>query len=278
MSIAKSDFKNKFAQIVVPAQLFLLDVQKVINESLSNKEGPVVQTVQYMQEFPGQHLRPFLVYVSMKSVGKQIDEHTYDRVVKFAASVELLHTASLLHDDVIDNETVRRGYNTVYKAFGAQGAILTGNLFYISALKIASQGLDIIQVQNMLEVVTTMCEGELHQSSFGNKKKPSAEYLSIIEKKTAALIAMACSETARIIGVNGVLIKKLELIGKGLGSMYQLCDDFADGDVIVDETFIWQEAVQKYMDEITTLVNELPGKDGKDNFFAIVKALTAHLI
>ncbi|NTV89326.1 MAG: hypothetical protein HGA22_03030, partial [Clostridiales bacterium] len=117
------------------ASVTLGNIKKIIAEELTlTQDKSIDRILKYQVERSGQLLRPFLAYISAMATNADMDPKQMEMLEYFAASIELLHNASLLHDDVLDNEEERRGSPCLYKAFGPRNAILSGNIYYINAI------------------------------------------------------------------------------------------------------------------------------------------------
>ena len=212
-------------------QTFLDAVQSRLVSIVPRPPHPAGATVTYALAAPGGSIRPRLTYATFLILSKNVSSDQYDRLIRLAAAVELLHTASLLHDDVIDEEEIRRGQESLPAAFGNTRAILTGNILYIAAFTETLTHLDITQVRAVLDTAAAMCDGELLQAGHPGGPMPETLYMEIIRKKTATLMAMACSEAARILNADTRTIETFHTIGESFGILYQIRDDSIDNDI-----------------------------------------------
>jgi heptaprenyl diphosphate synthase len=173
----------------------------------------------------GKRLRPLLVLLT----GKLHEDHSTEDLISIAASVELLHMATLIHDDVIDNSIHRRGENTVNKDWGNKVAVLSGDLLYMQCLKILVESDNDDLLPYMLEVVGLICEGEAKQAvtnyDLNQKKK---DYIDKITKKTALLISASCKLGGMVSGFNSQELDAVENYGEKLGVAFQIINDLND--------------------------------------------------
>ncbi|MFH1096709.1 MAG: polyprenyl synthetase family protein [Candidatus Desantisbacteria bacterium] len=172
----------------------------------------------------GKRLRPALVLLSSKACGYQ-----GKGVIDIATAVELIHTATLIHDDVIDNAILRRGIASVNSRWGNHISILVGDYLYSNAISLLLIEGDIGLQRIVSSAVNKTCEGEIIQSmSTGHSNLTEAEYLTIIEQKTAALISASCHCGAYLGGQDEKQCDKWQLYGQNLGTGFQIIDDILD--------------------------------------------------
>jgi len=146
-----------------------------------------------------------------------------------AGAIEFIHTASLLHDDVIDEALIRRGKTSANNVWGNAASVLVGDFLYSKAFKLLSEIGDIKIVQVMSKMTNIMSEGEVFQlMKCGDTSLSEAEYLSIVEKKTAVLISAACGSGAVLGGAEPAQTEALEQYGYKIGMAFQITDDTLD--------------------------------------------------
>lgn len=172
----------------------------------------------------GKYLRPLLAFSCAPSCGA--DDA---RLLNRAATVELIHLASLIHDDVIDNADLRRGSETAFKRFGARTAVLLGDAIFARAMQMAFLEDDSSVWSRSVDAVKTLCEGEIRQSLARSAKCDMRRYLSVIEGKTASLFEFACFMGASLeSGSDSPWARAAEEAGRRLGRAYQMYDDVCD--------------------------------------------------
>lgn len=181
----------------------------------------------YILDSGGKHLRPFLVMISAKAVGGQFKD-----VYNAAVAVEVLHNFTLVHDDIMDNSSKRRGKPTLHIKYDINTAILAGDnliaLAYENLLK-DSNHLSIDVISTFTHCIIEICEGQSLDKEFESRKSVSLkEYKTMIYKKTAALAEMCCSIGAQLCGASGEHVKKVSNYGKYLGMAFQIQDDLLD--------------------------------------------------
>jgi len=181
----------------------------------------------YILNGGGKRLRPFLVLISAKAVGGDFKD-----VYNAATAVEVLHNFTLVHDDIMDNSSKRRGRSTLHNKYDLSTAILAGDsliaLAYESLLKDSKHHTNEI-VSTFTRGVIEVCEGQSLDKEFEIRKSVSIdEYKEMIYKKTAALAQMCCSVGAQLCGASKEQIKIVSDYGKNLGMAFQIQDDLLD--------------------------------------------------
>jgi octaprenyl-diphosphate synthase len=178
----------------------------------------------YIVKRKGKQMRPMFVFLSAGTCGT-ITESTF----RGASLIELLHTATLVHDDVVDDANYRRGFFSVNALWKNKIAVLVGD-FLLSrgmALALANKEFDLLSIVN--DAVTEMSEGELLQMEKARKLDISEEvYYDIIRQKTASLIASCCGVGASSAGAGQQLVDKMKLFGEKVGMAFQIKDDLFD--------------------------------------------------
>lgn len=182
------------------------------------------EALAYVFESEGKRIRPALVLLSGR-----LGTYDVDRLVTLSASLEAVHTATLVHDDTIDQALTRRGLRTVNAVWDAKVAILIGDFLFAQSAYLAAQ-LDNVRVMSMLsETVMAMSSGELQQyASSRNRAVDEADYLQRITGKTASLFAMCCGGAAVVSEQSEEQIDALRTFGNNIGIGFQIADDVLD--------------------------------------------------
>lgn len=201
----------------------LAKVDSHISSILESDTALVREVGQYVRAGQGKKLRPMLAILSSRAFGYEGEEHT-----KVAAALELVHTATLLHDDVIDKAPMRRGRATVNAKWGDDVAILIADYLYANAFNLAMQALSPMVLSVICQVTAKMCEGEMFQIEKRASLLSRDDYLRIVRNKTAFLFS-ACT------GLGGILAKAndaetalLTSYGLNFGIAFQITDDTLD--------------------------------------------------
>ena len=199
-------------------------VEKIFHEELSSDLACVNTLVKHVSRFRGKMLRPCLVLLSGKACGELNDAHNV-----IATVVEMVHMATLVHDDVLDEAELRRKGATINHLRGNEAAVMLGD-YLISHSYHLCASLD-SQLASRLIARTTnqVCEGELLQIANRNNLELTEEtYLQIITRKTAILTAMCSRLGAEFSGVSQAIVTKMETFGLSLGIAFQIQDDLLD--------------------------------------------------
>lgn len=178
----------------------------------------------YIVKRKGKQLRPMFVFLSAHISG-QITESTY----RGAALIELLHTATLVHDDVVDDSNYRRGFFSVNALWKNKIAVLVGDYLLSRGLLLSVQNGDFELLQIVSNAVREMSEGELLQIEKARRLDiTEAVYFDIIRQKTASLIASCCATGAASAGVGADIVEKMRFFGEKVGMAFQIKDDLFD--------------------------------------------------
>jgi octaprenyl-diphosphate synthase len=199
-------------------------VERTMREQLASESELVVALGDHVLGSGGKRVRPALVLLSAELCG-----YTGPRRVQVAAAVEMLHTATLLHDDVVDFSALRRGRPSAMALWGNRRAVLAGDFFYAraSAMMVEDGDLDVLWVFS--NTIRHMAEGEILQlqRSF-DPEVTEAHYYAVIDRKSAALLASACEAGAILGGVTRAERRRLAEFGRELGLAFQIRDDALD--------------------------------------------------
>jgi octaprenyl-diphosphate synthase len=180
--------------------------------------------MKYVVKTKGKQLRPMFVLLSAKLTGS-INESTY----RAASLVELLHTATLVHDDVVDESMERRGVFSVYALWKAKVSVLVGDYLLAKGLLLSLDNDDFKILQILSRAVKEMSEGELLQLEKSRSLNLDEDiYFKIITNKTASLLASACSAGAYSASKDLVVAEKMRLFGEKVGIAFQIKDDLFD--------------------------------------------------
>jgi len=201
----------------------LEEVERILAQKLAGQRSCVSPLVVHLRNYRGKRLRPALLLLVAHACGRVTPAHHI-----LAAVVEMIHTATLVHDDVLDEALVRRHAATVNAAWGNQASILLGDYLFTHAFHLAST-VDAQACELIGEATNRVCEGELQQcTERGNLELSEEEYLDIIDGKTAELTACCCRLGALYSGMPPDVAERLSLYGRALGSAFQITDDMLD--------------------------------------------------
>lgn len=212
----------------------LLDIIKpdlqAVDECIRKEISSPVRTISSLGEHVlssgGKRLRPALVCLSAYATGLPVDK---TRLIPIAAAAELMHMATLIHDDVVDNTTTRRGRPTASALFGNGITVLTGDYLLAKAMDLLVKDGDLSILRTVLQVAIEMSEGEVLQMVYANDTSISEQtYFEIIRKKTAVFIQGCCQAGAMIAGAPQPLVEALSRYGYHIGMAFQIADDLLD--------------------------------------------------
>lgn len=192
---------------------------------ISSGHHPLLgETLEYLFKTQGKRIRPALVLLSGK-----LGTYNLDRLITLAASLEVVHTATLVHDDTIDQALNRRGLSTINAMWDGKVAILVGDFLFAQSASLASQ-LDSVPIMSLLsETVMAMSSGELQQYSASKQVLVDEDdYLTRITGKTASLFSMCCEGAGIVSDQSQECVRALRLYGMNLGLAFQIADDVLD--------------------------------------------------
>jgi len=199
-------------------------VDELIKQSLSSKEQSIDIIGNYIISAGGKRMRPLFAILSAKLFGYEATHH-----IKIAAAIELIHTATLFHDDVVDESKMRRGRATANEKWGNKHAVLVGDFLFSQAFKlmVATDSLEVLDTLSRASSV--IAEGEIKQlTNIRNVDITREEYVEIVKAKTAELFGAACKTGAIIAGQSPIIQEKMYEFGVNVGIAFQIIDDVLD--------------------------------------------------
>ena len=203
----------------------LKEFQRRFREDMRSPVGLLDKITRYIYRRKGKQMRPMFVLLSAKMVGNAVNDSTYTA----ASLIELLHTASLVHDDVVDEAHTRRGFFSINAIWKNKISVLVGDYLLSRGLLLALEKKEHQILEITSRAVREMSEGELLQIEKARRLDIDEEvYFQVIRQKTASLIAAACSAGAASIYDDPVLIEKMRLFGEKIGVAFQIRDDLFD--------------------------------------------------
>lgn len=207
-----------------PIESELEDFVQLFNESLSHTDGLLQQVLDHIRKRAGKRMRPMLILLMAKNFGR-----VTDATLHAAVGLELLHTASLVHDDVVDESKQRRGQLSVNAEYDNKVAVLVGDYILSTALLYVSRTHSEIVVRYLSELGRTLSNGEILQlSNIQNEEISEQAYYRVIQQKTAALFEACASIGALSAGASEDDIHQAKLFGSNLGMIFQIRDDIFD--------------------------------------------------
>jgi octaprenyl-diphosphate synthase len=220
----KSVLSSSWKQIVEPVEPFLDAVTKRLAAQVNSFDPALAQYAEYALTGNGKHLRPTLVALAANSLGKPNDSH-----VTVAAIIEMVHLATLVHDDVMDEAEVRRGKLTLAANWGNEVAVLFGDCLFAQALKLAASFPTPEICRAVASATNTVCSGEILQTRYRkNFALSQKEYFRVLQMKTGELFALSCDLAAFLSDATPAQRTALREFGMIFGTAYQIYDDCVD--------------------------------------------------
>jgi len=214
----------KLKEIQKPITHELAKFESYFKQSMRSSAPLLNKITQYILKTKGKQMRPMFVFFSAGLCG-EISESTY----RGAALVELLHTASLVHDDVVDNANERRGFFSINALWKNKIAVLIGDYLLAKGLLLSVKNEEYKLLKIVAEAVEEMSEGELLQIEKARHLDIEEDvYYEIIRKKTASLISSCCASGAVSAGASEELVSKMKDFGEKIGLAFQIKDDLFD--------------------------------------------------
>ena len=202
----------------------LAEVGKAFERQLASDLPPVNTLCRHVERYRGKMLRPTMVFLCGQAFGPVGERH-----VMVAATCEMIHMATLVHDDVLDEAEVRRKGHTVNHLRGNEVAVMLGDYLISNAFHLCSRAGDPALNLRLGEVTNTLCEGELVQLSHREDLSlDERTYFEIVRRKTAVLIGACCELGAQLSGAPADAVAALRRFGEGIGVAFQIQDDLLD--------------------------------------------------
>jgi len=218
-----------------PATMTLEEIRALVTADLGSVDGvirarlksavPLVdQVAEHIIRGGGKRLRPLLVVLTARACGHEGSSH-----IEAAAFIEFIHTATLLHDDVVDGSALRRGRHTANQVFGNQASVLVGDFVYSRAFQMMAALASQPVMEIMAQATNVIAEGEVLQLMNAHDPDTSEQrYLEVIHRKTAKLFEAGAEVAAVLAGSMPPVRRALAAYGRHLGTAYQLVDDVLD--------------------------------------------------
>ena len=225
-STAPSSKQNSLAwkQIISPVEPFLHAVNRRMAQQIQEFEPEIAGYAEYALTAQGKQLRPVLVALSAAATGDPNDSHVLAAVI-----VEMVHLATLVHDDVMDEAQIRRGRPTLAANWGNEISVLLGDCLFANALKLAASFPTTEICRAVSSATNTVCSGEILQTQRRkNFELTREEYFKVLTMKTGELFALSCDLGAYLSGANPVERSALRQFGLAIGTAYQVYDDCLD--------------------------------------------------
>lgn len=211
-------------------QPYINQIDRELKGFLNRKKPEeLYEAVRHLPNAGGKRFRPIVSILAAQTVGGDINE-----VMPFAVSIEVLHTYTMIHDDIIDDDAKRRGVEAVHKKFGDHVGLLAGDTLHSLTFEaLGKLNVDAALyreiVMDISKLSTEISEGQYHDLNFERQRKiADMDYYHMIERKTASLFEVAMKNGAKIAGADASQVKKLSEAGRLMGLAYQVWDDYLD--------------------------------------------------
>lgn len=235
------------------------EADRIFDQTLAEYRSPFGTLIEHLRHYRGKRLRPALLLLTARACGRLTPQHH-----TLAAAVEMIHTATLVHDDVLDEAQLRRHVPTVNAGWGNKVSILLGDMLFTHAFHLTST-VDGRACTIIGEATNRVCAGELRQvTERGNLMLSEAEYFAIIDGKTAALTECCGRLGALYAGASDELVAKMANFGRNLGLAFQIADDLLDlvgNEEIAGKTLGTDLTQQKLTLPVIHCLNKLPADE-----------------
>lgn len=248
--------------IIVPIANELDQFEAFFRKALRADTEPMDSIMRYVQDTQGKRLRPILVLLSARLMDEMIDAKLRGKVnektLKAATFVEMVHSATLIHDDVVDDADTRRNKASVKAQFDNLSAVLAGDYLLAKAMLLIANDTDILN--EMLRTTAAMSEGELMQNMVTNsvsQSEKTTKYIDIITRKTAMLMRSCCVAGALSVNASPLQVQQIADFGLNFGILFQLRDDILDG----ENTELAQVLLPEYLRKTLTALQAFPSTE-----------------
>lgn len=216
--------KKTIHQLAMPILSQLDQVESEIENIISSDKLFIQELTKYIVEYKGKRIRPAILLLAGLDTGALQYPH-----IQASAVIELIHTATLVHDDVMDGANIRRHKKTVHQRWSNHTAVMLGDFLYCSSFEMISNWSDSKPFQLLTKTTRQMCEGEILQlHNKHNLDLSRQEYNEIIQLKTASLFAVSCWLGAHLNGLDTKICQYLYQFGESIGMAFQIMDDVID--------------------------------------------------
>ncbi len=204
---------------------FINEVDYILSSELyEGKPKHLYEPSRYITEAGGKRVRPLFAILACKALGGDVHKVVYP-----ATALELIHTFSLVHDDIIDKDELRRGKKTIHVKWGEETAILVGDFLFAKAFEICSKDVGNPEIfKELAKAAVDLCIGQIYDLVYENKDITEKQYIEMINKKTASLFKHACRIGAISAKANDETVKKMGKFGEYAGIAFQITDDILD--------------------------------------------------
>ena len=203
----------------------LEQVNRILDQQLQSPHRFLDNVLQHAGQFRGKQIRPILLLLCQKSMSRKLNRTAH----MLAAIVEMIHTATLVHDDILDDASIRRHMPTINRSWNCQTGVLLGDYLFSRAFRLAASTGDATACEYIGRATDLTCAGELHQIAANRDRSPSElDYFRVIRGKTGQLFGLSCHLGARAAQASTSVQQQLRIAGIELGMAFQIVDDILD--------------------------------------------------
>ena len=236
-------------------------VERRVRSRLVSEAAELEHISEYLLTLGGKRIRPLLAILGARLFGMS-PQAASSQLIDVAAGIELIHMATLLHDDIIDQSPLRRNKQSAFAKFGFTPSLLAGDFLWVRAFGLCAHLGEFI-VRSTEDACVELTEGEILEGRLTVESPQSLEiYLDIVSKKTASLFGLATSVGAHCAGANEEAVQSMKHFGRSLGGAFQMVDDILD--VTADETLLGKPSGTDLRQRTPSLVNILWLKSGEE--------------
>lgn len=220
---------NPIADVFPATTLAALhDVETRLQQQAASREPRLEEWTREPLSAGGKRVRPLLLLTAFEACGGDLDAEAGQHARDAAVALELVHTASLVHDDLMDGAAERRGRPSTFAAHGVEGAILVGDYLFTQAFALAAT-LPKDALQMTADACRRLCEGQLREQVFQETGSHDHDtYLSVIRDKTSGVLSAGCGIGASLAGADDQMIAGMRAYGEAIGNAFQVLDDVLD--------------------------------------------------
>ena len=229
----------------------LENIEKRIGEVFGSDARQLSEISQYLLALGGKRVRPLLALLSAKLCGMKAPS---SQLIDTAAGIELIHMATLLHDDIIDESVTRRHQTSAYIKYGLPATLLTGDFLLVRAFGLCAK-LDPFIIENTERACIELTEGEILEGKISDRPVSLDDYVTIVGKKTASLFALAAASGAHCAGADDSTVERLRSFGWHAGVAFQMVDDILD--ITADEDLLGKPSGADLRQKTPSLINVL---------------------
>lgn len=229
----------------------LAAVESLIKEKLSSEATILSEISSYLLELGGKRIRPAICLIAARALGQPANE---TNLIEISAGIELIHMATLLHDDIIDKSKIRRHKSSAFEKYGMTSTLLTGDFLLVRAFSLCSR-LDPYIIEKTEQACVDLTEGEVLELPLHEKSHDLESSLFIARKKTASLFRLACESAAFLCSKDAQVISAMAMFGENLGLAFQIFDDILD--ITADKETLGKEPGSDIKEKKPSIVNVL---------------------